>query len=137
MIRQGGKRHSLFHLPPAFTTSISILPNPPEAGSEPARRRMENRASPSTERNIRAIRWTSRLVRPKKAASRTEAGGSWEPPASVHSLWFQQEAGGVVRKKKPMDPVRRAQKDRGYRIGWLIALAGIVCGFALVALRSA
>lgn len=35
-----------------------------------------------------------------------------------------------------MDPARRAQKNRAYRIGWLIALAGIVCGFALVALQG-
>lgn len=42
-----------------------------------------------------------------------------------------------MRKKKPVDPVRQANKNRGYRIGWLIALAGIVCGFALVALKQA
>ncbi|MNC79845.1 hypothetical protein D3C75_1324420 [compost metagenome] len=52
-------------------------------------------------------------------------------------LWFYREAGGIVSKKKPMDPARREVKNRGYRIGWLIALAGIVCGFALVALKSA
>lgn len=38
--------------------------------------------------------------------------------------------------KKPMDPARRALKSRAYRIGWLIALAGMLCGFALVALQS-
>jgi len=42
-----------------------------------------------------------------------------------------------VRKKKPVDPVRQAQKNRAHRIGWLIALAGIGCGFALLALKSA
>lgn len=42
----------------------------------------------------------------------------------------------MKKQKKPMDPARRAQKNRAYRIGWLIALAGIVCGFALVALQG-
>jgi len=42
-----------------------------------------------------------------------------------------------VRKKKPVDPVRQAQKNRAHRIGWLIALAGIGCGFVLLALKSA
>ncbi|WP_256044947.1 hypothetical protein [Stutzerimonas stutzeri] len=37
-----------------------------------------------------------------------------------------------MRKKKPVDPARQAQKNRAHRIGWLIALAGIVVGFALV-----
>ena len=45
-------------------------------------------------------------------------------------------AGGLVRKKKPIDPVRREQKNRAYRIGWLIAFAGIACGFLLVALKG-
>ena len=43
----------------------------------------------------------------------------------------------MKKQKKPMDPARRELKNRGYRVGWLIALAGIVCGFALVALKSA
>ncbi len=38
--------------------------------------------------------------------------------------------------KKPVDPARRAMKNRAYRIGWLIAAAGVGCGFLLVALRS-
>jgi len=42
-----------------------------------------------------------------------------------------------VRKKNPVDPVRQAQKNRAHRIGWLIALAGIVVGFALVMMKSA
>ncbi|WP_313286650.1 hypothetical protein [Stutzerimonas kunmingensis] len=42
-----------------------------------------------------------------------------------------------MRKKKPVDPVRQAQKNRAHRIGWLIALAGIVAGFALVMMKSA
>lgn len=54
----------------------------------------------------------------------------------AHALCFDREAGAVVRKKKPVDPVRQANKNRGYRIGWLIALAGIVCGFVLVALQQ-
>lgn len=40
-----------------------------------------------------------------------------------------------MRKKKPVDPVRQAQKNQAYRIGWLIALAGIVGGFAWLALK--
>lgn len=54
----------------------------------------------------------------------------------VRALCSVRKAGGLVRKKKPVDPVRQANKNRGYRIGWLIALAGIVCGFALVALKQ-
>ncbi|WP_314019150.1 hypothetical protein [Stutzerimonas degradans] len=42
-----------------------------------------------------------------------------------------------MRKKKPVDPVRQAEKNRAHRIGWLIALAGIVVGFILVALKQA
>ncbi|WP_256380916.1 hypothetical protein [Stutzerimonas azotifigens] len=41
-----------------------------------------------------------------------------------------------MRKKKPVDPIRQAEKNRAHRIGWLIALAGIVCGFVLLALKS-
>jgi len=48
-----------------------------------------------------------------------------------------QVRGGCVRKKKPVDPVRQAQKNRAHRIGWLIALAGIICGFVLLALKPA
>lgn len=59
-----------------------------------------------------------------------------KPSAAVHALCIDREAGGLVRKKKPVDPVRQANKNRGYRLGWLIALAGIVCGFALVALKQ-
>ncbi|EKM94328.1 hypothetical protein C211_19659 [Stutzerimonas degradans] len=36
-----------------------------------------------------------------------------------------------------MDPVRQAEKNRAHRIGWLIALAGIVVGFVLVAIKQA
>lgn len=46
-----------------------------------------------------------------------------------------QNSGERVRKKKPVDPVRQAQKNQAHRIGWLIALAGIVCGFAWLALK--
>ncbi|MCW3148993.1 hypothetical protein N8H22_10355 [Stutzerimonas stutzeri] len=42
-----------------------------------------------------------------------------------------------MRKKKPVDPIRQAEKNRAHRIGWLIALAGIVVGFILVALKQA
>ncbi|SEI71304.1 hypothetical protein SAMN04244572_03107 [Azotobacter beijerinckii] len=42
-----------------------------------------------------------------------------------------------MRQKKPLDPVRQAQKNRAYRIGYLIALAGILCGFVLLKLKSA
>ena len=42
-----------------------------------------------------------------------------------------------MRKKKPVDPVRQAEKNRAHRIGWVIALAGIVVGFALVMMKSA
>jgi len=42
-----------------------------------------------------------------------------------------------MRKKKPLDPVRQAQKNRAHRIGWLIALVGILCGFPLLALEPA
>jgi hypothetical protein len=43
----------------------------------------------------------------------------------------------IVRKKKPVDPVRQAEKNRAHRIGWLIALAGIVVGFVLVLMKPA
>ncbi|WP_434456329.1 hypothetical protein [Stutzerimonas urumqiensis] len=42
-----------------------------------------------------------------------------------------------MRQKKPVDPIRQAEKNRAYRIGWLIALAGVLCGFALLALKPA
>lgn len=42
-----------------------------------------------------------------------------------------------MRKKKTVDPVRQAEKNRAHRIGWLIALAGIVVGFVLVAIKQA
>jgi hypothetical protein len=42
-----------------------------------------------------------------------------------------------VRKKKPVDPVRQAEKNRAHRIGWVIAVAGIVVGFVLVMIKSA
>lgn len=42
-----------------------------------------------------------------------------------------------MKKKKPVDPVRQAEKNRAHRIGWLIALAGIICGFVLLALKPA
>jgi len=60
-------------------------------------------------------------------------GGSLLPIAA-HSLWFS--TGEIVRQKKPLDPVRQAQKNRAYRIGYLIALVGILCGFALLKLKS-
>lgn len=41
-----------------------------------------------------------------------------------------------MRKKKPVDPVRQASKNRNYRIGWAIAFAGILCGFVLVAVKQ-
>lgn len=40
-----------------------------------------------------------------------------------------------MRKKKPLDPVRQAEKNRAYRIGYLIALAGIIGGFVLLELK--
>lgn len=43
----------------------------------------------------------------------------------------------IVRKKKPVDPVRQAEKNRAHRIGWLIALAGIVVGFVLIMMKPA
>ncbi|CAM5604298.1 putative protein OS=Stutzerimonas stutzeri OX=316 GN=N5C32_22820 PE=4 SV=1 [Stutzerimonas stutzeri] len=42
-----------------------------------------------------------------------------------------------MRKKKPVDPVRQAEKNRAHRIGWLIALAGIVVVFVPVAIKQA
>lgn len=42
-----------------------------------------------------------------------------------------------MRKKKPVDPIRQAEKNRAHRIGWLIALVGIVVGFILLALKQA
>jgi hypothetical protein len=47
-----------------------------------------------------------------------------------------QCAGENVRKKKPVDPVLQQRKNHAYRIGWLIALAGIICGFVMVALKN-
>jgi hypothetical protein len=41
----------------------------------------------------------------------------------------------IVRKKKPVDPIRQAQKNKAHRIGWAIAAAGIVVGFVLVLLK--
>lgn len=87
--------------------------------------------------------WTSRLDRPTKdhvaqgepACRGVAAPGSRKPPVAAHSFWFYREAGGFVRKKKPLDPVRQAQKNRAYRIGYLIALAGIVCGFVWLELK--
>ncbi|SDS63177.1 hypothetical protein SAMN05216221_2250 [Pseudomonas oryzae] len=58
------------------------------------------------------------------------------PLREGHALRSDRKAGGLVKKKKPVDPVRQANKNRGYRIGWLIALAGIVCGFVLVVLKQ-
>ena len=43
----------------------------------------------------------------------------------------------TVRKKKPVDPLRQAEKNRAHRIGWVIALAGIVVGFVLVMMKQA
>jgi len=43
----------------------------------------------------------------------------------------------TVKKKKPVDPIRQAEKNRAHRIGWLIALAGIAAGFALVMIKPA
>lgn len=40
-----------------------------------------------------------------------------------------------MRQKKPIDPARRAIKNQGYRIGWMIALAGIITGFILVSMK--
>ncbi|WP_256371963.1 hypothetical protein [Stutzerimonas stutzeri] len=41
-----------------------------------------------------------------------------------------------MRKNKPVDPVRQAEKNRAHRVGWMIALAGIVVGFVLVMMKS-
>jgi hypothetical protein len=40
-----------------------------------------------------------------------------------------------VRKKKPVDPVRQAQKNQAHRIGWAIAAAGIAVGFLLIMIK--
>ncbi|WP_417776236.1 hypothetical protein [Stutzerimonas xanthomarina] len=42
-----------------------------------------------------------------------------------------------MRKKKPVDPVRQAEKNRAHRIGWAIAVAGTVAGFILVMMKPA
>ena len=42
-----------------------------------------------------------------------------------------------MKKKRPVDPVRQAEKNRAHRIGWVIALAGIVVGFVLVMMKQA
>ncbi|MEK0362517.1 MULTISPECIES: hypothetical protein [Pseudomonadaceae] len=42
-----------------------------------------------------------------------------------------------MKKKKPVDPVRQAEKNHAHRIGWAIALAGIVVGFVLVMMKQA
>ncbi len=34
-----------------------------------------------------------------------------------------------MKKKKVVDPVRQAQKNRAHRIGWVIAALGIIAGF--------
>ena len=72
----------------------------------------------------------------KGTAPSRGAIGPGVPLGAMQAHCSDREAGGLVRKKKPVDPVRQANKNRGYRIGWLIALAGIVCGFALVALKQ-
>ena len=41
-----------------------------------------------------------------------------------------------MRKNKPVDPVRQAEKNRAHRVGLMIALAGIVVGFVLVMMKS-
>jgi hypothetical protein len=56
---------------------------------------------------------------------------------SSSSVCFITENRWIVRKKKPVDPVRQAEKNRAHRIGWLIALAGIVVGFVLVMMKPA
>ncbi|MCQ2031648.1 hypothetical protein [Stutzerimonas zhaodongensis] len=43
----------------------------------------------------------------------------------------------IVKKKKSVDPVRQAEKNRAHRIGWVIALAGIVAGFVLLMMKQA
>ncbi|WP_256073352.1 hypothetical protein [Stutzerimonas stutzeri] len=40
-----------------------------------------------------------------------------------------------MKEKKPIDPVRQAEKNRAHRIGWAIAVAGIVAGFILVMMK--
>ncbi|MGA6096601.1 hypothetical protein [Stutzerimonas marianensis] len=40
-----------------------------------------------------------------------------------------------MRKKKPVDPIRQAEKNRAHRIGWIIAFAGIAAGFILVMMK--
>ncbi|MFI8739372.1 hypothetical protein [Stutzerimonas zhaodongensis] len=42
-----------------------------------------------------------------------------------------------MRKKKPVDPVRQAEKNRAHRIGWAIAVAGIVVGFIVIMMKPA
>lgn len=49
-------------------------------------------------------------------------------------VWFLKVEFYV--KKKVQDPVRIAQKNHAYRLGWLIALAGIVAGFIWLGLKA-
>lgn len=42
-----------------------------------------------------------------------------------------------MKKKKPVDPARQAEKNRAHRIGWVIALAGILAGFVLLLMKQA
>lgn len=46
-----------------------------------------------------------------------------------------QAGSRAVRKKKPVDPIRQAEKNRAHRIGWVIALAGIAVGFAVLLVK--
>jgi hypothetical protein len=72
-----------------------------------------------------AARWTIPRSRPTKARVAFGTVRSRNAPYSARGS-------GTVRKKKPVDPVRQAEKNRAHRIGWLISLAGIVVGFVLV-----
>jgi hypothetical protein len=76
-----------------------------------------------------ATHWTIGSARPKKARIISLAS------AMAGSRVFQRQV--IVRKKKPVDPVRQAEKNRAHRIGWAIALAGIVVGFILVLTKPA
>lgn len=71
--------------------------------------------------------------------------GQFSPPGLKARCAGRPEAGAAslaegrptVKKKKPVDPIRQAEKNRAHRIGWLIALAGIAAGFALVMIKPA
>lgn len=77
-----------------------------------------------------ATHWTIGAARPKKAR---DISGAFA--LADGRVFFRGRI--IVRKKKPVDPVRQAEKNRAHRIGWVIALAGIVVGFVLLIIKPA